>query len=696
MAELTGNSNVARRSRQMTGGHAGQQCRLWRRAQPRPAALPLALLLLALSALFLFGGDREHFYRPGKHDWNSSRTLTLAANLSFRHNLLTFHYLSRDADGKSDYPHPYNRFPVGGYVLVKLAILPFGEGAFQAKIYAGRLLMLLLFSAAAVLAYHSLARIAGSRWDALPATLLAFSSYYVLYYADKISNEVTIDLFAVMLTFHGMVIFVQEGRFRQLLVKSCVALLLGWHVYAFLLPFIAFGLATELLKARQPVPTRPRILCNLKRYAATLRRSRYLLLGVVTLLFGVAVLTFTFGNEYFALDGAVPLRELPSVRSAFKRLGGEHPIRSHTSAQLKSGAFFLEQFHRIGHLMLPYAVSPYAAQSRFGDPDFIGYPVIVLGILALGVGLAGLAGVRRRPGARLLLATLAVSGFCWALPLYSNVIFQDFESVFYIGIPLVAFTLTLRYLRRRFRQRLAPVLAVAALAVFVISASAMSRVGQNAAELAVEAVEQADYAAIRQLVDDRAAVYMPWGPENIASGGATWAAQYFLSGKTLIYGYDPTTFPPEKQPGRDYLLLPTRADIPALLTPQNRHMFLYDYALFVAEYNEASLGRRVITANWNVYLSDDRLIFASAECANRNEMFFLHFVPQSAAALPVARREYGYDNHDFGFPGPKGYRLAGQCIIERTLPQYDIIAIRTGQYTESGRIWEGEYRLPAP
>ena len=60
-----------------------------------------------------------------------------------------------------------------------------------------------------------------------------------------------------MLVFHGMAIFVQEGRFRQLLVKSCVALLLGWHVYAFLLPFIIFGMAAELLQARQPVSTLP-------------------------------------------------------------------------------------------------------------------------------------------------------------------------------------------------------------------------------------------------------------------------------------------------------------------------------------------------------------------------------------------------------------------------------------------------------
>ncbi len=240
-------------SRQLSGWYTGRRLRF----PARPAMLPLALLLLALFSLFLFGGDREYFYRyepHDHHDWLSSQNLTYAENLSFRHNLLRFRSQSLDADGNPHYQDLYNRFPIGGYALIKLAILPFGDTDFRAKIYAARILMLLLFSAAAVLAYAALARISGSRWDALTATLLAFSSYYLLYHADMISNEITIDLFAVMLAFHGMTVFVQEGRFRQLVIKSCVALLLGWHVYAFLLPFIAFGLAAELLKARRFYP----------------------------------------------------------------------------------------------------------------------------------------------------------------------------------------------------------------------------------------------------------------------------------------------------------------------------------------------------------------------------------------------------------------------------------------------------------
>ncbi len=323
MTELPNISTGRSSSRQLAGRN--EWLLLRGRARFRPAALPLVLLLLALSTLFLFGGDREYFYRGGVQDWNSSQTMALVENLSFRHNLLIFRHQYRDAAGNPQYPSPYNRFPLGGYALVKLAIIPFGEEAFQAKIYAGRMLMLLLFSAAAMLAYHSLARIAGSRWDALTATLLAFSSYYLLYYADMISNEVTIDLFAVMLAFHGMTVFVHEGRFRQLVIKSCIALLLGWHVYAFLLPFIAFGLAAELLKARRfcppPPPPPPPILGHLKRYSIALFRSRYLLLGIITLLFGIAILTFNFGNEYLALGGEAPLRELPSAASAVQRVG---------------------------------------------------------------------------------------------------------------------------------------------------------------------------------------------------------------------------------------------------------------------------------------------------------------------------------------------------------------------------------------
>ena len=653
----------------------------------RPAALPLALLLLALAAPFLFGGDRAYFYRIDQHDWDSSKMLTHATNLSFKHNLLIFHYQSQNAAGNPVYPQPYSRFPLGGYVLLKLAILPFGEYDFKAKIYAGRMLMLLLFSVAAVLAYHSLARITGSRWDALTATLLAFSSYYLLHYADSISNEITIDLFAVMLAFHGMVIFVQEGRFRQLLIKCGAALLLGWHVYAFLLPFIVFGITAELLNSRRAISAPDAtVLGRLKGYGATLLRSRYPMLGIVTLLLGSAILTFNFGNEYFALDGAVPLRELPSVQSAFRRTSTHISITSYITDLLQPGRRWAEQLYRVGQMTLPYAVNPYEVKFRYKNPEFTDYAAVALGVLAVGGCLAGLVGVRRRPGMRLLLATLAVSGFCWAIPLRRSVAQHDFESVFYIGIPLTLFALALLYLRRRSRGRLAPFFALAALAVFAASVSAMAGTGQNREELAVEAEQMAEYATIRELVDDGAAIYAPWYPPSIASGGARWASYYFLAGKPINY----------TDPIGDYLLLPMREDTPALLTPAHRHIFLYNRTLYDEWRRATNLGRPIIASDWQVYLRDGRLTYVSPECAHEDELFYLHFVPRDPADLGAGRKDYGYNNDDFLFYFGGVTFSDGVCVAERPLPDYDIAVIRTGQYTDAGRIWGEEYRPPAP
>ena len=211
-------------------------------------AAPLALLLLALSSVFVFGNDRSQFYRPGHHDYVTVHTLTLSTNLSAEHGFLLFTRRKLNPQGEPRYASLYHRFPIGSYALVKLAILPFDD--FPKQILAGRLLMLAFFAAAAVLAYLALARLLGDRRIALAATLLAFSSYYLLHYGDMISVEESTNLFGIMLVFHGMVLYAQEGRFRQLLIKTAVALLLGWHALALIAPFVLFALGRELVAAR--------------------------------------------------------------------------------------------------------------------------------------------------------------------------------------------------------------------------------------------------------------------------------------------------------------------------------------------------------------------------------------------------------------------------------------------------------------
>ena len=443
----------------------------------QPAALPLVLLLSALSTVFLFGHDRGRFYRDGHHDWITSQGLAQAVNLSPEHNFLLFISRTLDADGAPSYA-TYARWPIGSYALVKLAILPF-EGNLSAQIYAARLVMLLLFSASAVLACLALARLTGDGWIALTATLLAFSSYYALYYNDAFVPDAVPGFFGVLLTFHGMVLFVQEGRLRQLMVKSCAALLLCWHVYALLLPFIVLGMASELIRLRAGSSASRSLASQLKRYVAALLFSRYLTLGVVTLLFGMAVLSFNLGNDYRAFDGEVPLMELPTVQSMTYRFGADDEFNEGYAEMLAWGNFLENQFYRIARATLPFAISPFDNHAYYEDKDYLG---VIVGALATGVAVMGLLVARHK----MLLATLVLSGFCWALPLRNFTAFHDFQSLFYIGVPLTIFSVILLYIRKLSSDQFVSVLAVAALLLFVLSSAEMAGVGHDPSQARTE------------------------------------------------------------------------------------------------------------------------------------------------------------------------------------------------------------------
>ena len=584
--------------------------------------LPLLLLLLALSTVFLFGGDRRHFYRDGLHDVASAEHLSVAVNLSPEHNFLLFQRQTLDKDGAPSYA-PYSRFPMGGYGLVKLSTLPFGDGL-TAKIYAARMLFLLFFVGSAVLAYLSLCRLADNRWIALTATLLAFSSYYLLYYNDMLAPENSLSLFGVLLTFHGMVLFVQEGRFRQLLIKACAALLLGWHVYALLLPFIVLGLLIELNRARRQPDSLPslagQIAGQIKGCAAALLFSRYLRLGVITLLFGIAALSFNLGNEYRALDGAVSLTELPTVQSMTYRFGADDRFNDRYAAALEWGNFLEDQFYRIARATLPFSVSPFDNYGVSTDQD---YPGVIIGVLAAGAAVLGLLFIRQK----MLLATLVSAGFCWAVPMRHNTAFHEFESVFYIGIPLVLCLMALGRLRGLFGGYLLVGIAGAALLVFVTSSIQMGSVGNDRQESAIQAAVVADFERIRTIVEPGQSVFVPvYGstPAHSQFHGMDHIVDYYLAGRVMGQNWDDRF-------AYNFVVFGQGIDIPAMLTPENRQVFLYrrsdDYSAQIDELLEKSelVIRRA--GHYDVYRSGNRLIYVGNQGEDSAAQFSRQDIP---------------------------------------------------------------------
>ena len=651
---------------------------------PLLPALPLLLLLLALSAVFLFGGDRGHFYRPGVDKYLTVEHLALAANRSPAHNFLGFFRHTLDADGAPTY-QVYNRFPIGGHLLIKLAIIPFDDDP-SAQLYAARILMLLCFTATAVLAYLSLVRLTTHRWLALTATLLAFSSPYCLYYNDMVATEVGPDLFGVFLVFHGMVLFVQEGRFRQLLVKTCLALLLGWHVYALLLPFVVLGLAGTLVQAVRGLGGVGGVSVfwgHLPRVTASLLRSRYVALGVVALLFGTAVLSVNFANEYVALNGDTDLTDLPSVRSMLKRTGLDERLSTRHPEKMAWPAVLKSQGYRIAGMALPYAFA--GRVTRYGgnldkEPGTPWGRQDVSGILVAATCLIGLAFVRPT----LLWATLVLSGFCWALPMRHATASHDFESLFFIGLPLFLFSLVLLCIHRLSRHRLvvAVSLSAAALLVFGLSTFQMARVGYTAERVEIQKDKTNDLNAIRTMTVGKVVA----ASKTLGSG-----VLHALTGTILVFEPETTKF-------ADLVLTRSRYHEAALLTPDNRRVFLYrrdGYERHIDHIIEET-GAPLIHAEYrghvtDVYRFDNRLYYVRRPHPkpSGDARFFLHVIPADVSDLPDHRKLWHFDNLDFSF---YAHRIphSTRAIAVRILPDYAVARIRTGQFTSEGRLWDAE------
>ena len=533
---------------------------------------PIIVLALALSYIFVFGERRDHFY--WQHDWVSSNNMVVAANLSPDHNFLGFKGRFIGRRGDPEYAL-YNRFPIGAAVLTKLAIAPF-EGDLSAQIFAAKTLSVLLFCGAALLAFLALDRLFRDRWAAAAATLLAFSSWYALLFADMV-GEGMVSLFGVMLAFHGLVVFAQEGRFRQLLGKTCAALLLGWHVTGLVLAFVALGAGAAAIG--RAAGRRPAF-------------GRIALYGGISFVFAVCVMSVNFFNEYRMDTRDRPFIALPSVGSALSRIGyhealGVRNVETMIDIQKRTIDF-------VGKSSIPFAFFDAGGETaRSGmpkapaDPHAMGW--VVLATVCAGLFFAG---------GRILMASLVLSGFVYAAMVPFN-LNHDYEGIPYISVSLFFYFLVVRLVRRALDPRFASALCiVSAAAIFGASNVEMSKFleaapgasgrgghagahryfsrGREAA--AFRETMLRDFDTIRSVAPRGASIYVTTGSgkkERFAFG-AHAALDFYLSG--YIVNYRNSRFHKGAEYRPDFVLSLRRIDSPFLLTPGNGVAFLYDGA----------------------------------------------------------------------------------------------------------------------
>ena len=671
-------------------------------ALPQRLGWPTLLLALALAGVFALNSDGG-FSKPTL-GWNTAKNLAIAENLSPQHNFRLFTRLVPPLPGEGEEPRyePYSRFPIGSFALIKVIISPFGDNL-AAAVFAARAIMLAFFSAAALLAYHAIARIASNKWIALTATLVAFSSYQVLLHADRISNETMIGLFGVMLTFHGMTIFIQEGKFRQLLIKACAALLLDWHVYAVLAPFVLWGLGKDLAAAvrarRESSDARRGLLIAACSALAALVRSRYSRLGAATLLFGAALLAFNIMSEYDALNGETPITELPSIQSMAKRMS----LSLDSQRNFPWGDYLTGQSYRIASASIPLALMEPQWLWAEIPPNTPPFGLVAAGALAAIASLAGLLFVRRQ---RILLGTLAVSGFCWMLLMRSQALVpvHVFEAIYWIGVPLTLVTLLLlAAIKIRGVRRLIP--GAAALALLSLSLSAYEGMAVRPTPQIEAAQHQAllsDFENIRKAARGKTVVVA----HTLAERRALYVGftiDYFLAGSRIRYLHE--GLPAE----HDFVLISHHRDPSApLVTPDNEVAFLYGpdnpeglrrarLDSMLSSVSEEPDAQAVYNATAiDVYRGGASLVYVKIPCSDADfdinfpNRIFLHVFPDSIDDLPEWRREKGYENFAFIFLA-QGVSSEDKCVASVPLPQYPIAGVRTGESEWGIRLWDAAF-----
>ena len=374
----------------------------------------------------------------------------------------------------------------------------------------------------------------------------------------------------------------------------------------------------------------------------------------------------------------------------YRRFGLDHE-RNLVHAEMLAWPRYLEsQFRHIGGITLPYGWIEPIWSFVVKKPHWVELlpGVFTWGIAVFGACLLGLPFVRHR----MLLAALALSGFCWTLPMRHNVFSHEYEAVFYVGIPLTVFSLVFLCIRRLIGDRFVPVLAAVALPAFVLSSMEMERVMIYIEKAAYSTRLAQDFEVIRDLSGE-GVLYIPPTPRRLPRDFRSMM-RYFLAGSVILF-----TGQRWQSELADFVLLPHREEGPALLTPDNQRMFLYDRVLWDASY-EYPTGSPIIvsdvTSRWKVYLKDGRLVYISEGCPRINARFFLSVTPREANEPPESEERRGFDTSYFHLVDI-ARRIGRKCAGEIELPDHELASIRTGQVRTGARagelIWKGEYRF---
>ncbi len=91
---------------------------------------------------------------------------------------------------------------------------------------------------------------------------------------------------------------------------------------------------------------------------------------------------------------------------------------------------------------------------------------------------------------------------------------------------------------------------------------------------------------------------------------------------------------------------------------------------------------------YEVYRSDDSLLYVTDNCEETRPTFFVHIFPSTIDDLPLESQGAKFENQSFFF-SENSVNLEGTCVALHPLPRYPFSRIVTGQFSGDDRIWYG-------
>ena len=122
------------------------------------------------------------------------------------------------------------------------------------------------------------------------------------------------------------------------------------------------------------------------------------------------------------------------------------------------------------------------------------------------------------------------------------------------------------------------------------------------------------------------------------------------------------------------------------------------------------IGTPAMRSLFEVFIHENLLIYLRIPCSTRDfrNRFFLHITPSHAKDISEDLRQFGFNVYDFNSfdPGVGSAAFEGGCVVVRTLPEYEIDHVYTGQVVRDespdgevfwrGPVWEGSYTFGKP